>query len=377
MISDIWKSLVFTLISVISLVSNGLLIPVILKCRQIYEDAATPLLIALCVSDFLQGAFSSGISSILSWTSSTNDSISTSLKQFHTFILVHTRLSSLHLVTALAVIKMVTVIKPLRVVNILTKTRIWIIIIVCCTTPSLVSLAAFALPVAYSSTFKDSYFKRGTKSILLSVILPLEVFTSLSILLVSTCIIFGCVVRQIIIVRKLIAPLAFRNPENVPNQIPRNSENTRNENSGPSNHGNAEPEHDNSQDAGNSRTYENPSLVDSQIGAASNPSRHDQDNPGPRKPAVSAPLNPILTAMKTSKAIIALCSVYVIVYIIGTILQRLQGIQGFPHTAEARFIIYRLYDSNGFVNVFTYLAFCKPAKRQLKRLLGYSLTSEP
>ena len=51
-------------------------------------------------------------------------------------------------------------------------------------------------------------------------------------------------------------------------------------------------------------------------------------------------------------------------HVIGLLLTRLKA----GSTAEAKFVIYRLYDYNGFINVFTYIAFCKPAKKELKKL---------
>ena len=292
---DIWKSLFLTAITVISLLSNGALIPVLLKNREIREDAATPLLVALSISDFIQGATFGMISSILSWTEATKDTVSNGLSQFHTFSLLHTRMSSLNLVGSLAVVKMITIVKPLRAIDILSKKRIWIILVTCCAVPLSVSLAAFVQPVEYSHLFKDSYFtKRG----ILEIIILAEIWTSLFIFIISYAVIFVCVVKQYVNMRRLVIPTG----EN----------------------GNQE----------------------------------------------SSP-NPIMAAFKSARGIIALCSIYLLLHIIGVLLTNLKA----ASTADALFVIYRLYDCNGFINVFTYVAFCKPAKKELKKLFCYSRTN--
>ena len=293
---DIWKSIILTAITVISLISNGALIPILLKNREIREDAATPLLVALSISDFIQGATFGMISSILSWSEATKETVSNGLAQFHTFSLLHTRMSSLNLVGSLAVVKMITILKPLRAVDILSKTRIWMILGTCCAVPLTVSLAVFVVPVQYSHLFKDSYFTNGG---IMEDILIAEVFISLFVFIISYGVIFVCVVKQYVNMRRLVIP-----------------------------------------------TGEN---------------EHQESSP-----------NPIMAAFKSARGIIALCSIYLLLHIIGLFLTKLNA----GYTADARFVIYRLYDCNGFINVFTYIAFCKPAKQELKKLFARLIRNE-
>ena len=287
---DIWKSIFLTAITVISLLSNGGLIPILLKNREIREDAATPLLVALSISDFIQGATFGMISSILSWSEATKDTVSNGLAQFHTFSLLQTRMSSLNLVGSLAVVKMITIVKPLRAIDILSKKRIWIILVTCCVVPLSVSLTPFVQPVEYSYWFKDSYFTtRG----IIEIIILTEIWTSLFIFIISYAVIFVCVVKQYVNMRRLVLPTG----EN----------------------GNQE----------------------------------------------AAP-NPIMAAFKSARGIIALCSIYLLLHIIGVLLTNFNA----ASTFDAAFVVFRLYDCNGFINVFTYLAFCKPAKKELKTFFG-------
>ena len=277
-------------ITLMSLVSNGLVMPVVLRSREIREDPATPLLVALSISDFIQGAAFGLLSSVLSWTDANADSVSNGLARFHTFALLHTRMASLNLVGSLAVVKMVTIVKPLRAVDILSKRRIWMVLLACCAVPLTVSLASFIEPVGYSYTYKNSYFlNRG----ILAEIIRTQIFTSLFIFIISYMIIFIVVVKQFINMRRLVLPTG-------------------------------------------------------QAGA-------QDDTP-----------SPVMAAFRAGKGIIALCTVYLLVYTTGLILTSLNA----GHTTDARFVIYRLYDCNGFINVFAHISFCKPAKKELKKVLG-------
>ena len=288
---DIWKCLVLTVTTVIRLVANGTLIPILASSKDIQEDSASPLLLALSGSDFLQAASFGVISCALGWSDATNDNVPNSLAMFHTFSLLHTRLANLHLISAIAVVKMITIVKPLRASTILTKKRIWIIVIICCTVPFAVSLGSFIVPVVYSHKFKDSYFlNRGV----LAELLTAQIFASFIIFTLCYAVIIICVVKQVINMRRLVIP------------------------------------------AGEAAT-----------GTQS--------------------ANPILVAFKSARAIIALCTVSLICISLANSLTRLN----IRSTANARFVIYRLYDCNGFINVFVYIAFCKPAKRVLKNFFAH------
>ena len=120
------------------------------------------------------------ISSILSWTETTKDTGYNWLVQFQNFSLLQTRMSSLNLVGSLAVVKMITIVKPLKAIDILSKKRIWIILVTCSAVTLSVSLAALREQVVYSHLFKDSYF---TKRDILEEIIAAEIWTSLFFLL--------------------------------------------------------------------------------------------------------------------------------------------------------------------------------------------------
>ena len=79
-----------------------------------------------------------------------------------------------------------------------------------------------------------------------------------------------------------------------------------------------------------------------------------------------------MAAFKSARGIIALCLIYLLLHVIGLLLTRLKA----GSTAEAKFVIYRLYDCNGFINVFTYIAFCKPAKKELKKVFWISMRNQ-
>ena len=70
---DIWKCLVLTVTTVIRLVANGTLIPILASSKDIQEDSASPLLLALSGSDFLQAASFGVISCALGLSDATND----------------------------------------------------------------------------------------------------------------------------------------------------------------------------------------------------------------------------------------------------------------------------------------------------------------
>ena len=269
---NIWKCLFLTIITIIRLVANGTLIPILATNKDIQEDLATPLLISLSGSDFLQAATFGVVSCALGWSDATNDNVPKSLAMLHTFFLLHTRLANLHLISAIAVVKMITIVKPLRALSLLTKKRIWIIVIICCTVPFAVSLGSFIVPVVYSHKFKDSYFlNRGV----LAELLTAQIFASFIIFTLCYAVIIISVVKQVINMRRLVIP------------------------------------------AGEAAT-----------GTQS--------------------ANPILVAFKSARAIIALCTVSLICISLANSLTRLN----IRRTANARFVIYRLYGCNGFINVF-------------------------
>ena len=288
MFGEILKSSFITLLTLINLITNSGLIAILAKNREIQEDSSTPLLLALNVSDLLHGATFGMISSILSWTGVTDETIPHILKQFHYVSMRFTRLGSLNLVAALAIVKLITIVKPLRAVQLLTKLRVRLMLAASFIVPLPVCVTSILSNLHYSYTLKDTYLYTGTRT--LRFIGLLLIANSLILYTVSYLYIFACVVRQVIIMRRLVLPAE----------------------------GNVPP-------------------------------------------------NPVITALKSSKGIMAVLTVYVVIYIPVLILAYF----GVYRESGIYFMLYWLSYGLGFINVFAYVAFSKPARKELKKFWHY------
>ena len=285
MFVEILKSSFITVLTLINLITNGGLIAVLAKSRDIQEDSSTPLLLALNVSDLLHGV-AGMISLILSWMGLTDEEIPQILKQLQFFSMRITRLTSLNLVAALGIVKLSTIVKPLRAVQLITKTKVYLMLLACFIVPFPACVMGACSNLYYSFAVKETYIHASNKN--LHITLTLLVGTSLILYTFSYLYIFGCVVRQVIIMRRLVLP----------------AEGT-------------------------------------------------------------VPPNPVIAALKSSKGIMAVLTAYVVLYIPILILANLYKESVFY------FVIYWLSYGLGFLNVFAYVAFSKPARKELKKFWFY------
>ena len=285
MFGEILKSSFITLLTFINLITNSGMIAILAKSRQIQEDSSTPLLLALNVSDLLHGATFGMISVILSWMGVTDETIPHILKQFHYVSMRFTRMGSSNLVASLAVVKLITIVKPLRAVQLLTKLRVRLLLAASFILPLPVCITSLFSNLYYSYALKDTYLHTGTRT--LRTVGVLQMAISLNVYTFSYLYIFGCVVRQIIIMRRLVLPAE----------------------------GTVQP-------------------------------------------------NPVIAALKSSKGIMAVLTVYVVVYIPALIL----AYSGVHRESGIYFVLCWLSYGLGFLNVFAYVAFSKPARKEVKKL---------
>ena len=282
MFGEIAKSSFITILTIINSIANGGLIAILVKSRELQEDSSTPLILALNITDFVHGATFGVITLTLSWMGQTNETIPHFVKQLQFFSMRMTRLGSLNLVAALAVVKLITIVKPLRAVQLITKTKIRIMVVVSFLVPLPACLLGAFTTLQYSYVSKETSvpIENGKIRICVTTLfgISLMVYTS------SYLYIFICVVKQIITMRRLVLP------------------------------------------------------VDGNEQAAS---------------------NPVISALKSSKGIMAVLTIYVIVYIPALTLANIYL------NSEIYFVFYWLTYGFGFLNVFAYVAFSKPARKQL------------
>ena len=211
MTEEIVKSLFLTVISLLNLVTNAGLLVVLNRSQKLRDDVTNLLLIGLNAAYLMQGFTFGTTSTVLSWLGSKNETLPLGLKRFHACSISATRMASLNLVASLALVKMITIVKPLRATDLITKRRIQITLATVCSVPTLLSLASLAEPVVFSFRLKGTtYAKRGMSIRLMTV----QTIFSLIVFLVSYVTIFACVVRQVIKTRTLVLPDGETAPEN-------------------------------------------------------------------------------------------------------------------------------------------------------------------
>ena len=282
MFGEILKSSFITVLTLINLITNSGLIAILAKSREIQEDSSTPLLKALNVTDLLHGATFGIISSILSWMGVTDEEIPQILKQLQFFSMRTTRLASLNLIAALGIVKLITIVKPLRAVQLITKTKVYLMLLACFIVPFPACVMGACSNLYYSFAVKETYTHASIKNV--SIIMTLLISVSLILYTFSYLYIFACVVWQVIIMRRLVLPAQG-----------------------------------------------------------------------------TVPPNPVITALKSSKGIMAVLTVYVVIYIPALILANLYQESVFY------FVLYWLSYGFGFLNVVAYIAFSKAARKELKK----------
>ena len=289
MFVEILKSLFITLLTAVNLIANSCMIGVLVRNQEIQEDVSTPLLLALNVSDLIHSACFGMISLTLSWMGQTDDTIPYIIKQVQFFSMRFTRICSLNLVAATAVVKLITIVKPLRAAQLITKFRIRVILIITIIIPFPVCVLAILKPLNYSYVSKETSTDNNNKD--LRPVINMMFVNAVAILCLSYFYIFICVVKQLINTRRLVVPTSV-----------------------------------------------------------------ETEQPAP---------NPVITALKTSKGIVAVLTVYTVIYTPALFLANT-----YKHL-EVYFVFYWLAYSLGFLNVFAYVAFSKAARKELKRFFDY------
>ena len=264
------------------------MIAVLVRSREIQEDSSTPLLLALNVSELLHGATFGMVSLILSWMGATDETVPQIVKQFQYVSMRTTRMGSLNLVVALAVVKLITIVKPLRSTQLITKTKVYLMLVLSFIVPLPACVGCAFSSLKYAFAVKETFIHARYWH--LRVLISLLFSISLILYTFSYVYIFVCVVRQKINMRRLILPVEG-----------------------------------------------------------------------------SAPSNPVIAALKSAKGVMAVLTVYVVIYIPLLLLAAFNSESG----GDLAFALYWLSYALGFVDVFAYVAFSRPARTEIKKFWSY------
>ena len=197
------KSALLTLLSVGVVSINSLSVAAVIRSKYLQKQHTTPFLISLFVADLLQGFFGPGVSAALSWADIRD--MNNLFKKFHAFGLYLFPTASLTSVAALAAVKMITIVWPLRISDLITKKKtIFILTFVWIIPVSVSVLPFFADAPIYSYINKTSWegfnFSWMTTIFIFVIFLPCFL-----ILFGSYFTIFIVVIKQTIKIRKQIA----------------------------------------------------------------------------------------------------------------------------------------------------------------------------
>ena len=200
------KSAVLTVLSVGLISINSLSLAAVLKSKELQKQHTTPFLISLFVADLLQGVLGSGVSAVLSWADVKD--MNNLLKQFHTFGLYLFPAASLTSVAALATVKMVTVVWPLRISDLITKKKTIFLLIFIWIIPISFSVLQFfgdepVFDYSNKTSWESSKYSWITKIAIFVIFLPCFLILSGSYITV-----FIVVIKQTIKIRKQTAPSA-------------------------------------------------------------------------------------------------------------------------------------------------------------------------
>ena len=198
------KSCLLTLFTVGIVSINSVSLAAVLRSKLLTKQPTTPFLVSLFVADLLQGVLGTGVSAALSWADTKY--LSNVFVQFHSLGLIFPPTASLTSVAALAAVKMVTIIWPLRIPNILTRKKIIFILVPIWIVPLCFGVMHFfsvAPEFSYPSKrswegAQDSWI---TKSAMFVIFLPCFLVLSGSYI-----IIFIVVIKQTIKIRRQTAP---------------------------------------------------------------------------------------------------------------------------------------------------------------------------
>ena len=286
------KSVVLTVLTLGMVSINSVSLVAVLRSKYLRQQHSTPFLVSHFVADLLQGVLGTSVSSVLSWVD-TKEELSKLLKQFHAFGLMFPPAASCTAVAALAAVKMLTIIRPLRISSLLTKKKtVFILILIWIIPLSFSLLNFFSFSPVYNYTSKRSW--EGVKDIWLTISVVFVIYLPCTFILTGSYItIFIVVIRQMIKMRNQTA-----------------------------------------------------SLEDS---------------------AIQTP-NLILAAFKSSKSIIAVISIYLLLYV-GPLMFFFFTVGKGTHTnSDLTFWLYWLPYTEGFWNSFFFICINKAAKKELRKM---------
>ena len=297
MASDMFvKSIILTALTLGMVSINSISLAAVLRSKYLRKQQSTPFLVSHFVADLLQAVLGTSVSAVLSWVDNrelSKNLASKTLKQFHGFGLMFPPLASCTSVAALAVVKMVTIIRPLRISSLLTNKKIVFILILIWILPLSLSLLHF-ISVAPEYNFASRRSWEGPKDSWLTITAAFVIYLPcIFILTGSNITIFIVVIRQMIKIRNQAAPL--------------------------------------------------------------------EDS------AIQMP-NLILAAFKSSKSIIAVISIYLLLYVAPVIFFFFTVGRETHTDSDLTFWLYWLPYTEGFWNSFFYICINKAAKKELRKM---------
>ena len=193
---EITKDLTVTLVTVGVLLINPLTIIGILRSKKLQKEIMTPILVSVFVADFLQGIFLGIISTYISWANIIKPPIW--LVRTHCLYLFAIT-SNIMSVTLLAVLQTIGVLNPLRFPVLVTKFKVWILLMITWITGAVIgTLQAVSSNVRYYPVTRNSGGNGNTNAAIVLVMLI--------ILFISHLIIFIVVIKQQRKMRRNVGP---------------------------------------------------------------------------------------------------------------------------------------------------------------------------
>ena len=292
---NVAKGVLLTLFTVGIVPMNSIALAAVLRSKYLTEQPTTPFLVSLFIADLLQGVMGTGMSALLTWTDTKY--LYSMLVRFHAFGLLFPTTSNFTSIAALAAVKMVSIVWPLRISNILTRKKTVFILILIWIIPLGICLMQFFSPAPeYSPISKRSWegveYSWFTKSFIFVIFLPCFL-----VLFGSYITIFIVVIKQTIKIRRQTAP--------------------------------------------------------------------------PEENAVQMP-DMILTAFKSSKSIIAVITIYIVLFIGPAIFSFISV--GKNEYENYVFWFYWLPYTGGFLNSLFYICLNKAAKKELRKMFHLGST---
>ena len=204
MAGDLLKSILLTAAAVGMISVNSLTLTTVYRSKELRKDISTPFLISLFIADLLQGTLAAGVSAVLSWIDLQD--LNNIVKKFHAFGLYFTPAVSLTSIAGLATVKMIAIVWPLRVSDLITNKRTVIILISVWIIPSVYGMFQFfAVSPKYNYKSKTSW--EGPRDIWISLTGGVAILLPCLLVLSGSYItIFIVVIKKTIKIRKQTMP---------------------------------------------------------------------------------------------------------------------------------------------------------------------------